>query len=595
MATISSLVVKISAKTTQFKTAVSDAKKRMEGFGDVAKKSAASIKRGFNVIAIGVKAIAAAAAVGIGSVTAFFAAITIKANTIKQIKIFSDQLGVSVENLQRWQFAAKRFGVEGDRVADIFKDVSDKINDFVLTGGGEAGDIFEKLALDAKDFIGLSPDKAFERIGAAMQGFTRGEQIFFMEALANDASVLLPLLDDNAAGFKRLSAEAERSGNVLSTSQVNAAAKFSETVAGMIAKAKGFFNQVTGFLVGPLDIMIKRLDEMTASFGGPQEAAKEFAKVLINSIAGMLDGLASIVQAIGDVQLSFNSLKGTASGVKGAVGTGFQLLGYDFGKGMADGARADQKALLADRANITARQNALSKSADSIRSLANQMTDAVDKSTADDGSLSSPEDKNTKATDQNTTAVNSLARYMKEQDKKKATDTIKSTSTGAAGGFGAVDAGKIFEESKKTTLKTDLRFEMMAKNLQEAITSGSSTGDIASRLSGLGGAIETLKSFPALNYDIAGMSAVFEKLRADAIRTFENFGGPQFLTREEYKAIFDEAFSKNQPKDIGTLTLNVNTGERSATTSITGKSSDLAMIKQIIDGNTNNLAKAVAN
>ena len=77
---------------------------------------------------------------GTAAATGFFAAMTVKAGTIKELDTLSRTLGVTVENLQRWQFAAKSVGIESDKMADIFKDTSDKLGDFLTTGGGEAGE-----------------------------------------------------------------------------------------------------------------------------------------------------------------------------------------------------------------------------------------------------------------------------------------------------------------------------------------------------------------------------------------------------------------------------------------------------------------------
>ncbi|QHA10298.1 hypothetical protein GQR99_01135 [Cereibacter sphaeroides] len=48
--------------------------------------------------------------------------------------------------LQRWSATSKSVGIEQEKLADILKDVNDKVGDFLSTGGGEMKDFFEKIA-----------------------------------------------------------------------------------------------------------------------------------------------------------------------------------------------------------------------------------------------------------------------------------------------------------------------------------------------------------------------------------------------------------------------------------------------------------------
>lgn len=136
----------------------------------------------------------------------------------RQLKQSSDALGVSAQSLQEWQSVAKKTGVESEKMRDIFKDVSDKIGDFALTGGGEAKDLFEALKLNIKEFKDLAPDKALEKIGEALNksGLSRSQKIFLLEGLADDASLLLPKLENITAELAAVRAAGEKTGSIMS-------------------------------------------------------------------------------------------------------------------------------------------------------------------------------------------------------------------------------------------------------------------------------------------------------------------------------------------------------------------------------------------
>src|SRR5690606_26372918 len=126
------------------------------------------------------------------------------------------------EEFQGLAYAARNFGIEQDKLSDILKDVNDKVGEFNSTGGGPMKDFFEQIAprvgLTADAFRKLSGPQALQlyydslqQAGASQQGMT-----FYMEALASDATALIPLLRDNGKAIKDMSAEAQQLGIVLS-------------------------------------------------------------------------------------------------------------------------------------------------------------------------------------------------------------------------------------------------------------------------------------------------------------------------------------------------------------------------------------------
>lgn len=216
MADLGSLVIRLEAQTAGFRSAMANAERAL---GDVQRagrdldRSLGSLKTGF----------AALAGVLGGLSLGNLAAESIRGTA--EIKNLSAALNVSTETLSTWEFAARATNIEAGKVADIFKDVQDKIGDFARTGGGEAADIFEQLNLQIEDFIGLSADQQLLKLGQAISQLgSQSEKIFFLESLADDASRLLPLLEDNAQGFQTLAREAAAAGAIISGEQAAAAA-----------------------------------------------------------------------------------------------------------------------------------------------------------------------------------------------------------------------------------------------------------------------------------------------------------------------------------------------------------------------------------
>ncbi|OQX12806.1 MAG: hypothetical protein BWK73_13910 [Thiothrix lacustris] len=150
----------------------------------------------------GVRLAANAAGIGLAALAAGTVAATndlLRLNA--ELNTLSQTLNIGRESLQLWQIAGESVGIDADKMGDIFKDVNDKLGDFANTGGGEAVDLIKRLKLDINDLIKLSPDQALLKIADAMgktKDMSTAEKTFLLEGLADDASRLLPLLENNA-------------------------------------------------------------------------------------------------------------------------------------------------------------------------------------------------------------------------------------------------------------------------------------------------------------------------------------------------------------------------------------------------------------
>jgi len=166
---------------------------------------------------------------GVGLATGFAATARSAIGAVAEMKVLADTAGVSAERFQELRFAASQYGIEQDKISDILKDVNDKLGDFNATGAGPLADFFEnvapKVGVAAKDFRDLSSDQALglyvdtlQKAGANSQDFA-----FYMEAIASDATMLIPLFKDNAAELGEFSEQARNAGGFLSNEVVQGA------------------------------------------------------------------------------------------------------------------------------------------------------------------------------------------------------------------------------------------------------------------------------------------------------------------------------------------------------------------------------------
>jgi len=145
-----------------------------------------------------------AGAAGLGALTS--SAMSYASEMKELIKIS----GSSSEEFQRMAAAAKTVNIEQDKFADILKDTNDKIGDFLQTGAGPMRDFFEQIApkvgATREEFVGLSGPQALQRYYDYLQraNLSQQDMTFYMEAIASDATALIPLLHDGGEAFRAL-------------------------------------------------------------------------------------------------------------------------------------------------------------------------------------------------------------------------------------------------------------------------------------------------------------------------------------------------------------------------------------------------------
>ncbi|HCT5145031.1 phage tail tape measure protein [Klebsiella pneumoniae] len=255
---------------------------------DVAKSSAA-------LAGIGAAAIAAGLAIGASG----FQLLKSTSRQIAETDRWAKSLQLSTQELLAWQFAAEKAGVSGDQMADIFKDIGDKIGDAVLNKSGEAVDALNALGLSAEKLSKVSPDKQLLAIGESLEKIsTNAEKTTILESLGNDLSKLLPLFDNNNQKLKQFIDLAKDYGVAPDPSSIDDLVKVNQLFEDMEA-------QVAGLKI---------------------EIAAGLAKVDLTPLQGSLDKLHDVLtdplvlQGISDLVSEVTQLAGWL--VKAAAGAG---------------------------------------------------------------------------------------------------------------------------------------------------------------------------------------------------------------------------------------------------------------------------------
>lgn len=223
----------LAAKDREFAKAMAANSRRVQKFETDAKKNLSGVSQGFDFLGAAASRLGltlSAGALAAGFVQSIKSAIDMGAEISNLARI----AGTGTTEFQKFAIAAQTVGVDQAKLADILKDVNDKFGDYMSTGAGPLADFFDNIApkvgLTKEAFMGLSSDQALGKYVKALQdaGVNQQELTFYMEALASDATVLNPLLADNARVLTSIGDSAEKTGRILDESMI-ANAKAMET------------------------------------------------------------------------------------------------------------------------------------------------------------------------------------------------------------------------------------------------------------------------------------------------------------------------------------------------------------------------------
>ncbi|WP_053462319.1 hypothetical protein [Stenotrophomonas maltophilia] len=325
MATAGSIVIDLLMKTGSFETDTQRAERSMKRMKGTAQDAAKGVGTAFAAVGAAVGAGAGAAAAAVVNWTREVSELSQEVDKLSRLS------GTDAVTFQKWAAGAASVGIQQDKLADILKDTQDKVGDFLQTGGGPMKDFFEKIApkvgLTADQFRKLSGPQALGAYVEALQraGLSQNEMTFYMEALANDSTLLLPLLLDNAKGMRDWGDQATKFGAIIGDDTSKAMKEFREQANRVELMSRGMKIELAEGLTPALVDLNKELNNPEAQ-----------------------EGLASMVKLMGDMA------RGAAEATTWIVKLTGSYTGWLKGKGfMPSGADDPVASMQAERARLT--------------------------------------------------------------------------------------------------------------------------------------------------------------------------------------------------------------------------------------------------
>lgn len=211
--TTESLIVKLQGDTSSLDKSLSKTNKNLNELDDNTKKSDKSLVSMGKVAGVAGGAVLGVAKAAIAVGTALTTMITLTAKSEQELQSLSRQAKTTTGEFQALAFATKQYGINAEQVADISKDISDKLGEFASTGTGAfqdfadvTGKTTEEAQALAAEWQNLSSQQVIQEIANQLEdaGASANETTFVFESLGNDLSKLTPLFADNGKELAEL-------------------------------------------------------------------------------------------------------------------------------------------------------------------------------------------------------------------------------------------------------------------------------------------------------------------------------------------------------------------------------------------------------
>lgn len=283
---LGTLTIDLIAKVGGFVQGMDKAERSSQKWRDKVKKDAAEVGSALAAIGTG----AAAVAIGVGT-----AGITLVKNTSDHITAtdrWAKSLKMSTQDLLSWQFAAEKAGLTGDNIADIFKDINDKVGDAVLNKSGEAAQALDTLGLSAEKLAQQAPDKQLIAISEALQKIpSQAGKTNILESLGNDLSKMLPLFDNNNEKLKQFMQLSKDFGVAPPQEDIDNLVKVNQFFQDIESSAQGLKIEIaSGLAKVDLSPIQHGLDDIREVFTDP---------AVLSGLAKLVGGVAELVGWMG--------------------------------------------------------------------------------------------------------------------------------------------------------------------------------------------------------------------------------------------------------------------------------------------------------
>lgn len=292
MATLSKLVIPIEADSTRLGKGLDDAVRRVNGF-----------ERAISSVSGRLAAFAAATFTVSKAVSIF----TNAAQAMDELSKASSRLGIAVDQLQAFHFAADLAGVSAE---DFDRNVTMMGKNIALAAanGGKVADVLKNLGLDADELAGMSLDQQFLAVAEAISEIDdAGTRAAVAMAIFGKGGIdMINAMTDIDQAVKDAKAELDRWGVALDGQDVKAVEAMNDAWTRVTTIVAGFAQKLIAEVAPTIETMLELTMELLAPIDGVSTGWEEvglwvqFAAKEIYRLEKIVVGIYRIIDSLND-------------------------------------------------------------------------------------------------------------------------------------------------------------------------------------------------------------------------------------------------------------------------------------------------------
>ncbi|PKG50324.1 hypothetical protein, partial [Halomonas sp. MES3-P3E] len=238
----------------------------------------------------------------------------------------ADKLGMGIEELQAYRYAAERSGVASNTFDTATQRMVRRVSE-AARGTGPAKDAIEELGLSAQALASMTPDEQLNHFADALQNVeNQGDRVrLSMKLFDTEGVAMINMLRDGSEGLRQYGDDARRTGYILSDQAVRDAESFQDTLLDTQLSLFGLKNIIGAELMPVVgDMMGKFTGWLADNRDQVGIWAKAFATGLQNAVPAILsmaEGLATVIGKIGSAASTTADLVGGFDNLGIIIGT----------------------------------------------------------------------------------------------------------------------------------------------------------------------------------------------------------------------------------------------------------------------------------
>ena len=209
-----------------------------------------------------------------------------QAQAVQRTNAMAQATGVATGEFQQLQYAITMVGGQADDALGLVKDLQERIGEAAMSQSGEGYEVLQQIGLDAEKLQKLSIVDQLTRIGEAIKGLPKAQQVYILESLASESSALLPLLREGATELRRFAGEAVEMNTALSEFETN-----------RITDAARSFDQMGASITGVINSLIVELAPTIQSFAKAFTRATQAVVENMDRIIRVVEVAATLIGA----------------------------------------------------------------------------------------------------------------------------------------------------------------------------------------------------------------------------------------------------------------------------------------------------------